>query len=144
MSAYVHWIKPRLLSTSAPRGGKSLLLHLCARSRILIPIIVFTAFWATDLRVQLEATISFSLNHSVRVTLGPDDAEPDQFVDDNDEDDGIDDDDLLSIDSYTDDYSSASEASLFGIDEVESALQEFVEYDTIHTLTLRLVTVYSV
>ncbi|KAL5244998.1 hypothetical protein ACI65C_012408 [Semiaphis heraclei] len=70
MSAYVHWIKPRLLTASASKGGKSLLLHLCGRSRFLIPMIVFTAFWLFDAQMQIEASVSLTLRRNVQITIG--------------------------------------------------------------------------
>lgn len=42
--AYKHWVKPRLLPASAPKCGKALLLHLCARARFVIPMIIVITF----------------------------------------------------------------------------------------------------
>lgn len=132
MSAYVHWIKPRLLSTSAAsKGGKSLLLLLCARSRFLIPMIVFTAFWIFDAQMQIEASVSLTLSRNVRITLGPEGARPDvaEIVvdDEDDEGDGVEEDDeTYTIESFSDITSSDEDILL---DDVESALREFVDGD---------------
>lgn len=131
MSAYVHWIKPRLLSASASKGGKSLLLHLCARSRFLIPMIVFTAFWIFDVQMNIEASVSLTLNRNVRISLGPDDVQPGIDVDTESDDNDETDDETYTYnidDSDSDNYSSVSDASRFAF-EVENALQEFVDSD---------------
>ncbi|XP_060863081.1 E3 ubiquitin-protein ligase RNF34-like [Metopolophium dirhodum] len=134
MSAYVHWIKPRLLSASASKGGKSLLLHLCGRSRFLIPMIVFTAFWLFDAQMQIEASVSLTLRRNVQITIGTAEEEPEVDVDDDDEeeedddDDADDDDDLYTIDSYSD-ISSTSDVSMLGLEDVHIALQEFINSD---------------
>ncbi|XP_050539239.1 uncharacterized protein LOC126904312 isoform X2 [Daktulosphaira vitifoliae] len=133
MSAYIHWIKPRLLSTSASKSGKSLLLHLCARSRFLIPMIVFTAFWIFDAQMQIEATVSLTLSRNVRITLGPDVAQAE--LDDDNNDPGNDSDETYSVDSFSDDYSSTSDLSMLALDDLESALQEFVQSDTIQRIS---------
>lgn len=133
MSAYVHWIKPRLLSASAPKGGKSLLLHLCARSRFLIPMIVFTAFWIFDAQMQIEATVSLTLSRNVRITIGHEGAQPDAIGADDDNDDDDDDDDepdddvTYTVDSYSDGSLPSEDDSLFELEDVENALREFVE-----------------
>lgn len=133
MSAYVHWIKPRLLSASASKGGKSLLLHLCARSRFLIPMIVFTAFWIFDAQMQIEATVSLTLSRNVRITIGHEGVQPDAIgVDDDndgdeDDDDDVPDDDVTyTVESFSD-GSLPSDDSLFELEDVENALREFVE-----------------
>lgn len=122
MSAYVHWIKPRLLSASASKGGKSLLLHLCARSRFLIPMIVLTAFWVFDAQMQFEASISLTLNRNVRIIVGAEGQPPplDAF-----DDDGADDDETYSADAYSEISSDMSDMSDF--DNISSAIQDFVD-----------------
>lgn len=132
MSAYVHWMKPRLLTDSASKGGKSLLLHLCGRSRFLIPMIVFTAFWVFDAQMQIEASVSLTLRRNVQITIGTAEEEPEVDVDDeeedNDDDDGgddsadsaDDDDNLYSIDA------SVSDTNIIEVEDVQIALQEFV------------------
>lgn len=136
MSAYVHWIKPRLLTASASKGGKSLLLHLCGRSRFLIPMIVFTAFWLFDAQMQIEASVSLTLRRNVQITIGTAEEEPEVDVDDieeeeeddNDDDDGGDD----SADSADDDDNlyaidaSISDTNVIEVEDVQIALQEFV------------------
>lgn len=134
MSAYVHWIKPRLLSASASKGGKSLLLHLCGRSRFLIPMIVFTAFWLFDAQMQIEASVSLTLRRNVQITIGTAEEEPEVDVDDDeeeeedDDDDADDDDDLYTNDSYSD-ISSTSDVSMLGLEDVHIAIQEFINSD---------------
>lgn len=123
MSAYVHWIKPRLLSASASRGGKSLLLHLCARSRFLIPMIVLTAFWVFDAQMQFEASISLTLSRNVRITVGAE-GQPPQL--DGLDDDGADD-ETYSVDAYSEISSDLSDMSDF--DNIGSAIQDFVDND---------------
>lgn len=127
MSAYVHWIKPRLLSASASKSGKSLLLHLCARSKFLIPMIVFTAFWIFDAQMQIEASISLTLSRNMRIALGPDDVIPGLDADVEFDGDDETDDETYTIDSYSDVQSSVSDTGEFVLEEVESALQEYIE-----------------
>lgn len=129
MSAYIHWIKPRLLSSSASKGGKSLLLHLCARSRFLIPMIVFTAFWIFDAQMQIEASVSLTLNRNVRITLGPDGAPPQIDLEGDDDDDLADDDDLYSIASYSDNSSMFND-SIFA-DDLEILEEEGIPIPSI-------------
>ncbi|XP_060850269.1 uncharacterized protein LOC132929154 [Rhopalosiphum padi] len=131
MSAYVHWIKPRLLSASASKGGKSLLLNLCGRSRFLIPLIVFTAFWLFDAQMQIEASVSLTLRRNVQITIGTPEQEPEVDDDEDDDEDDEDDDgvdDLYTIDSYSDN-SSSSDVSMIGLEDMHIALQEYVNSD---------------
>lgn len=141
MSAYVHWIKPRLLSAPTPKGGKMMLLHLCGRARFLIPMIVFTAFWLFDAQMQIEASVSLTLRRNVQITIGTVEEEPEVDVDDDgeeeeeeedddedDDDDADDDDDLYTIDSFSD-ISSTSDGSIIALEDVHIALQEFVNSD---------------
>ncbi|XP_015367626.1 PREDICTED: uncharacterized protein LOC107164341 [Diuraphis noxia] len=139
MSAYVHWIKPRLLTASASKSGKSLLLHLCGRSRFLIPMIVFTAFWLFDAQMQIEASVSLTLRRNVQITIGT--AEEELEVDiedveeeeDNDDDDGDDsadsaddDDNLFAIDS------SISDTNIIEVEDVQIALEEYIHDSFAH------------
>ncbi|KAF0769758.1 MATH and LRR domain-containing protein PFE0570w-like, partial [Aphis craccivora] len=122
VSAYVHWIKPRLLSASASKSGKSLLLNLCGRSRFFIPMMVFTAFWLFDTHLQIEATISFTFSRNVQINIGAPEEELEVDLnddDDDDDDDGVDD----SIDSYSD-ISSSSDVSLIALEDLHVALEE--------------------
>ncbi|XP_050421743.1 uncharacterized protein LOC126834100 isoform X2 [Adelges cooleyi] len=139
MSAYVRWVKPRLFSASASKGGKSLLLHLCARSRFLIPMIVFTAFWIFDAQMQIEASVSLTLSRNVRITIGPDGPEPELDVDDDDDTDAEVYEDSYSSDTFSPSlpYSHSSDLSLFALDDLESALQEFVESETVQRMSHR-------
>lgn len=130
MSAYVHWIKPRLLSASASKSGKLLFLHLCARSRFLIPMIVFTAFWIFDTQMQIEASISLTLSRNVHITLGPDDAQPGLDADIEFEGDDETTDETYTVDSSSDVLSSVSNTSDF-VFEVENLLQEYMENEIV-------------
>lgn len=123
MSAYVHWIKPRLLTASASKGGKSLLLHLCARSRFLIPMIVLTAFWIFDAQMQFEASVSLTLSRNVRITVGAEDHPPQIDIFDDDDDDA--DDETYSVDAYSEISSDMSDISDF--DDIGSAIHIFVD-----------------
>lgn len=126
LSTYVHWVKPRLLpATAASNGGRSWLLRLCARSRFLIPMIVFTAFWIIDAQMQIGVAVNLMRNRNVRIIL----RQPELDVDNEDEDDGVGDDETYTIDSYSDN-SFASDSSLFVLDDVESALHEYVESES--------------
>lgn len=118
MSAYLHWLKPRMLSMSASKDGKSLLLNLCGRSRFLIPMIVFTAFWLFDAQMDIEASVSLTLSRNMRITLGPDDAQRDVEANDDDDDNN----ETYSVESYTDDSSYSLSSSLIAFEEIESAL----------------------
>ncbi|XP_025193430.1 uncharacterized protein LOC112593281 isoform X2 [Melanaphis sacchari] len=127
MSAYVHWIKPRLLSVSASKGGKSLLLNLCGRSRYFIPMIVMTAFWLFDAQMQIEASVSFTVRRNMPINI---DTPEDELEVDDDDVDGNDDadddtDELFTIDSYSD-ISSSSDVSVVGLEDMHIALHEFV------------------
>lgn len=93
-------------------------------------MIVFTAFWIFDAQMQIGVSVSLTLSRNVRITLGPDGAEPEPMeVDVEDEDDGTGDDDYYSTVSNSD-MSLASDVSLFALDDVETALQEFVDSDS--------------
>lgn len=124
MSAYLHWLKPRMLSMPASKDGKSLLLNLCGRSRFLIPMLVFTAFWLFDAQMRIETSVHLSLTRNMRITLGPDDEQPELEADDDDDDDN----ETYSIESYTDNsYSPSSSIIEFGEMEAVMALQHEIE-----------------
>ncbi|VVC42461.1 Hypothetical protein CINCED_3A011031 [Cinara cedri] len=123
MSAYLHWLKPRMLSMSPSKDGKSLLLNLCGRSRFLIPMIVFTAFWLFDAQMHIEASVHLSLSRNVHLTIGREVAQLDN--DDDDDDDN----DTYSIDSYTDssqsDSSSMRQARAIALQQEIDFIQTF-------------------
>lgn len=129
MSAYLHWLKPRLLSMSPSKDGKSFLLNLCARSRFLIPMIVFTAFWLFDAQMHIEASISLTLSRNMRITLGPDDG--DHEIEDDDDDN-----ETYSIESYsTGSYSPSS--SVMALEENDSAIETQQDFESVEYIEVR-------
>lgn len=70
-----------------------------------------------------------TLNRNVRIILRQDGAQPELEADNEDEDDGVGDDETYTIDSYSDN-SFASDASLFLLEDVESALHEYAENES--------------
>lgn len=92
-------------------------------------MIVFTAFYLFDAQMQIGVSISLTLSRNVRITLAPDGALPEVDPDDEDEDDGADDDEAYTIDSYSDN-SFASDVTIFELDDVEAALQDFIQNGT--------------
>jgi hypothetical protein len=95
---------------------------------------VFTAFWLFDAQMQIEASVSLTLRRNVQITIGTPEQEPevddDEDDDDDDDDDEDDDgvDDLYTIDSYSDN-SSSSDVSMIGLEDMQIALQEYVNSD---------------
>lgn len=61
---YIIWIKSPKLSAPVSKGGKSLLLNLCGRSRFIIPLIV----WTTGCKYQNE--IVTSIRHMFNAVTG--------------------------------------------------------------------------
>lgn len=127
MSAYLHWLKSRMLSMPPSKDGKSLLLNLCARSRFLIPTIVLTAFWLFDAQMHIETSISHQSPVTCASHSGP--TKWDHEMEDDDDDN-----ETYSIESYTtNSYSQSS--SVMALEEIESAIgtQDFeaVEYSDV-------------
>lgn len=94
-------------------------------------MIVFTAFWIFDAQMQIEASVSLTLNRNVRITLGPDGAPPQIDLEGDDDDDLADDDDdeLFSIASYSDN-SSIFNDSIFA-DDIEILEEEGISIPSI-------------
>jgi len=94
---------------------------------------VVTAFWLFDAQMQIEASVSLTLRRNVQITIGtPEqefDMDDDEDDDDNRDDDGVD--DLFTIDSYSD-ISSSSDVSMIGLEDMHTALQEYVNNDGTH------------
>lgn len=63
--------------------------------------------------MQIEASVSLSLTRNVRITLGPDGAQPGLNVEDNIDDGNDDDDDSFSMDSYSSEYNNTSDSEGF-------------------------------
>lgn len=79
--------------------------------------------------MQVGVSFSLTLSPNVRITFGPDGALPEGDPDDEDEDDGAGDDETYTIDSYSDN-SFASDVRMFELDEIEVALQDFIQNGT--------------
>lgn len=75
--------------------------------------------------MQIRVAVNLTLNRNVRIIL----RQPEMEADNEDEDDGVGDDETYTIDSYSDN-SFASDSSLFVLDDVESALHEYVESES--------------
>lgn len=75
--------------------------------------------------MQIRVAVNLTLNRNVRIIL----RQPEVEVDNEDEDDGVGDDETYTVDSYSDN-SFASDSSLFVLDDVESALHEYVESES--------------